>query len=76
MRFFEIVLSGAAMVAAVAAQATIAINDFPTNGVQAGKTYTITYSPKDQVPTEVILRRGASGALDTVGTIGKFDTCA
>jgi gamma-glutamyltranspeptidase len=72
MRFFDIVLSGAAMIAAVAAQATISVNEFPQSGVVAGKTYTITYSPKDQVPTEIILRRGPSGNLDVVGTIGKL----
>lgn len=70
MRFFEIVLSGAAMVAAVAAQAGIAINQYPSGGVKAGSTYVITYSPADQTPTEIILRRGPSGNLDTVGTLG------
>lgn len=29
-------------------QAQLAIDDFPTSGVEAGKSYTITYSPKDQ----------------------------
>lgn len=68
MRFFEIVVSGAALISGVMAQ--LAINDYPQTGVEAGKTYTITYSPKDQVPTEIILRQGPSNNLNTVATLG------
>lgn len=66
MRFFETILSGAALVAAVLA---LEINEYPTNGVQAGRTYTITYSPKDDTPTTFILRQGKSDDLNTIQTI-------
>jgi hypothetical protein len=66
MRFFEVVLSGAALISAAFA---VTIDTYPTAGVEAGKTYTITYSPKDQ-PATFILRRGLSTNLDTVGTLG------
>ena len=66
MRFFETVLSGAALVAAALA---LEINDFPSAGVVAGQTYTITYSPKDNTPTTFILRQGDSGNLNTVDTL-------
>lgn len=66
MRFFEIVVSGAALVSSALA---VTIDTYPTSGVEAGKSYTITYSPKD-APATFVLRKGASGNLDTVGTIG------
>lgn len=66
MRFFEVVLSGAALISAALA---VTIDSYPTAGVEAGKTYTITYSPKDQ-PATFTLRRGLSTNLDTVGVIG------
>ncbi|KAK1911893.1 hypothetical protein P3342_010977 [Pyrenophora teres f. teres] len=74
MRFFAITL--AAFAAAVAA---LEINSFPADGVVAGKTYTITYSPADDTPTTFILRQGKSTDLTTVGTLtttatgGKFE---
>lgn len=68
MRFFGTVLAGAALFAGAMAQ--LAINDYPSSGVEAGKTYTITYSPKDQVPTEIILRQGPSNNLNTIATLG------
>jgi len=64
MRFFTITV--AAFAAAVAA---LEINSFPAEGVVAGQTYTITYSPADDVPTTFILRQGKSTDLDTVGTL-------
>merc|ERR1712137_487046 len=76
MRFFETILSAAAFAAAVAA---LEINDFPAEGVVAGQTYTITYSPADDTPTTFILRQGQSTGLDTVATLttsatgGKFE---
>jgi transglutaminase/protease-like cytokinesis protein 3 len=76
MRFFETILSAAAFVAAVAA---LEINDFPAEGVVAGQTYTITYSPADNTPTTFILRQGQSTDLDTIATLtttatgGKFE---
>ncbi|KAI4915542.1 hypothetical protein J4E90_003987 [Alternaria incomplexa] len=76
MRFFETILSAAAFAAAVAA---LEINDFPAEGVVAGQTYTITYSPADDTPTTFILRQGQSTDLDTVATLttsatgGKFE---
>lgn len=73
MRFFETILSGAALVAAVLA---LEINTFPSGGVKAGQTYTITYSPADNTPTTFILRQGASGNLDTVGTLTSRSTTA
>ncbi|KAF1842695.1 uncharacterized protein K460DRAFT_288782 [Cucurbitaria berberidis CBS 394.84] len=66
MRFFETVISGAALIAAVLA---LEINDFPKDGVVAGQTYTITYSPKDNTPTTFILRKGAETNLNTVDTL-------
>jgi hypothetical protein len=66
MRFFEIVVSGAALVSSAFA---VTIDTYPTAGVEAGKSYTITYSPKDQ-PATFILRKGVSTDLDTVATIG------
>ncbi|KAH8732871.1 Ser-Thr-rich glycosyl-phosphatidyl-inositol-anchored membrane family-domain-containing protein, partial [Phaeosphaeriaceae sp. PMI808] len=67
MRFFEILVSGAALVSTAFA---VEINDYPSGGVVAGQTYTITYSPKDQTPTTFVLRRGDSSRLDTVATLG------
>jgi hypothetical protein len=66
MRFFEIVVSGAALLSSAFAAT---IDTFPTAGVEAGKSYTITYSPKDSSAT-FILRKGVSTDLGTVGTIG------
>ncbi|KAF2682370.1 hypothetical protein K458DRAFT_419767 [Lentithecium fluviatile CBS 122367] len=66
MRFFQVVLSGAALIAAAWA---LELNEVPTS-LEAGKTYTITYSPKDNTPTTFILRKGDPGNLDTIGTIG------
>ncbi|KAH7088314.1 hypothetical protein FB567DRAFT_335789 [Paraphoma chrysanthemicola] len=45
------------------------INAYPINGVDAGKTYTITYSPGGNTPTTFILRKGFSTGLATVGTL-------
>ncbi|KAF2831671.1 hypothetical protein CC86DRAFT_452656 [Ophiobolus disseminans] len=66
MRFFEVVVSGAALISTAFAAT---IDTYPTAGVEAGKTYTVTYSPKDQ-PVTFVLRRGLSTNLDTVGTLG------
>ena len=66
MRFFQAVLSSAAFAALIAA---LEINQFPSSGVVAGTTYTITYSPADDVPTTFILRQGQSNNLDTIGTL-------
>ncbi|KNG44568.1 extracellular matrix protein [Stemphylium lycopersici] len=66
MRFFETILSAAAFAALAAA---LEINDFPAEGVVAGQTYTITYSPADDTPTTFILRQGRSTDLDTIGTL-------
>lgn len=76
MRFFQTIISSAAFAALVAA---LEINQFPAQGVVAGQTYTITYSPADDKPTTFILRQGKSTDLDTIETItttatgGKFD---
>lgn len=66
MRFFQVVASGAALIAAALA---LEINQFPAGGVKAGTTYTITYSPKSDTPTTFILRKGVSTDLGTVGTL-------
>jgi hypothetical protein len=66
MRFFEIVVSGAALVSSAFA---VTIDTYPTSGVEAGKSYTITYSPKDQ-PATFVLRKGLSTDLQTIATIG------
>lgn len=65
MRFFEIVLSGAALIAAAWA---VELNDVPSS-IEAGKTYTITYSPKDNTATTFILRKGDPNNLDTITTL-------
>ncbi|KAF2196044.1 hypothetical protein GQ43DRAFT_485253 [Delitschia confertaspora ATCC 74209] len=75
MRFFSTILAGAALVASALA---LEINDYPKNP-EAGKTYTVTYSPKDNTPTTFVLRKGQSGNLGTIGTLtttatgGKFE---
>jgi hypothetical protein len=66
MRFFEIVVSGAALISSAFA---VTIDTYPTAGVEAGKSYTITYSPKDQSAT-FVLRKGPSTDLQTIATIG------
>jgi hypothetical protein len=66
MRFFETILSGAALMSSALA---VTIDTYPTAGVQAGQTYTVTYSPKDQ-PATFTLRYGVSTDLKTVGVIG------
>lgn len=65
MRFFEIVVSGAALISSAFA---VTIDTFPSS-VEAGKSYTITYSPKD-APATFILRKGLSTNLGTIGEIG------
>lgn len=67
MRFFEIVVSGAALISSAFA---VTIDTYPSS-VEAGKTYTITYSPKD-APATFILRKGLSTDLTTIATIGTF----
>ncbi|CAO2656626.1 Nn.00g054290.m01.CDS01 [Neocucurbitaria sp. VM-36] len=66
MRFFQTVISGAALIAAAFA---LEINEFPSGGVVAGQTYTVTYSPKDNTPTTFVLRQGDSGDLKTISTL-------
>ena len=66
MRFFQIVASSAAFIAAALA---LEINQFPAGGVKAGQSYTITYSPASDIPTTFVLRKGLSTDLDTVGTL-------
>lgn len=63
MRFFTV---AAALLATAFA---VELNEVPTS-LEAGKTYTITYSPKDNTPTTFILRKGDPGNLDTIGEIG------
>ena len=65
MRFFEVVISGAALISAVFA---VEFNDVPKS-FEAGKTYTITYSPKDNTPTTIKLRQGDPNNLSTLATI-------
>ncbi|KAL6703731.1 hypothetical protein ACN47E_009112 [Coniothyrium glycines] len=66
MRFFETLLSGAALVTAAFA---LQITSYPSSGVVAGRTYTIEYIPADNTPTTFILRQGASGNLNTIATL-------
>ncbi|KAF1932216.1 uncharacterized protein M421DRAFT_1870 [Didymella exigua CBS 183.55] len=66
MRFFQMVASSAAFIAAALA---VEINTYPSGGVKAGQTYEVTYSPADNTPTTFILRKGASTDLDTIGTL-------
>ena len=64
MRFFGLVLSGAALISATLA---VEFNSWPES-VKAGETVTLTYSPKDAATT-IILRKGASDDLDTLDTL-------
>ena len=73
MRFFQMLASSAAFIAAALA---VEINEYPTGGVEAGKTYTVTYSPADNTPTTFILRKGLSTDLDTVGTLTCTLSCS
>ncbi|KAF2626830.1 hypothetical protein BU25DRAFT_411358 [Macroventuria anomochaeta] len=66
MRFFQMVASSAALIAAALA---LEINKYPTDGVVAGQTYTVTYSPADNTPTTFILRKGLSTDLGTIGPL-------
>ncbi|KAJ4343173.1 hypothetical protein N0V87_000395 [Didymella glomerata] len=66
MRFFQMVASSAAFIAAALA---LEINQYPSTGVQAGQTYQVTYSPADNTPTTFILRKGVSTNLATLATI-------
>lgn len=65
MRFFQTLFAGAALVAAAAA---LEINEFPKT-VEPGKTYNVTYSPKDSTPTTFILRKGDNDNLDDIKTL-------
>ncbi|KAL5423170.1 hypothetical protein PMIN04_004139 [Paraphaeosphaeria minitans] len=69
MRFFEIVLSGAALLSAALA---VELNSWPES-VKAGQTVTLTYSPKDAATT-IILRKGPSTNLDTLQTLTTTST--
>lgn len=64
MRFFELVLSGAALISATLA---VEFNSWPES-VKSGETITLTYSPKDAATT-IILRKGPSGNLNTLDTL-------
>lgn len=64
MRFFEVVLSGAALISAALA---VEFNSWPES-LKAGQKVTLTYSPKD-VATTIILRKGPSTDLDTLDTL-------
>ncbi|KAJ4319463.1 hypothetical protein N0V94_003887 [Neodidymelliopsis sp. IMI 364377] len=66
MRFFQMVASSAAFIAAALA---LEINSYPSGGVKAGQTYTVTYSPADNTPTTFVLRKGLSTDLGTIGTL-------
>lgn len=74
MLFIQTLFAGAAFIVAAAA---LEINVFPKT-VEAGKTYTVTYSPADDTPTTFILRQGENEDLKTVSTLttaatnGKF----
>ncbi|KAK7178978.1 hypothetical protein DPSP01_008209 [Paraphaeosphaeria sporulosa] len=69
MRFFEVVLSGAALISAAFA---VEFNSWP-DSVKAGQTVTLTYSPKDAATT-IILRKGPSTNLDTLQTLTTTST--
>ncbi|KAJ4296193.1 hypothetical protein N0V90_006237 [Kalmusia sp. IMI 367209] len=69
MRFFEVVLSGAALISAALA---VEFNSWPES-VKAGQTVTLTYSPKDAATT-IILRKGPSTNLDTLETLTSSST--
>lgn len=69
MRFFELVLSGAALISATLA---VEFNTWPES-VKSGETITLTYSPKDAATT-IILRKGPSGNLNTLDTLTTTST--
>jgi len=65
MRFFQVVLSGAALLSAALA---VEFNTWPSS-VKPGESVELTYSPKDNTPTTIILRKGPSDDLATLDTI-------
>jgi hypothetical protein len=65
MRFFQSIITGAALVAAALA---VEINTFPSE-VEVGKSYTVTYSPNDDAPTTFLLRQGLNEDLKTLATL-------
>lgn len=64
MRFFQVLLSGAALIAAALA---VEFNSVPSS-IEPGKTYTITWSPKEGT-VSLILRQGDPSNLNTLQTI-------
>jgi hypothetical protein len=69
MRFFEVVLSGAALLSTAFA---VEFNSWP-QALKAGDKITLTYSPKDAATT-IILRKGPSTDLDTLDTLTTSST--
>jgi hypothetical protein len=65
MLFIQTLFAGAAFIVAAVA---LEINEFPRT-VEAGKTYTVKYSPADDTPTTFILRQGANEDLKTVSIL-------
>ncbi|KAF1969150.1 hypothetical protein BU23DRAFT_243536 [Bimuria novae-zelandiae CBS 107.79] len=70
MRFFEVILSGAALISAVLA---VEFTSFPQGSVAAGKPITLTYTPKDAVTT-ILLKKGPSTDLKTLDTLTTTST--
>jgi len=64
MRFFQTLLSGAAMIAAVVG---ITIDSYPSGGIAAGATTNITFTATG--PCTLLLRKGPSNNLVTVATL-------
>lgn len=65
MRFFDVVLSGAALISAAMA---VQFTSFPTS-IEPGKTYTLEWTPADDTPTTIKLRQGDPNDLDTIATL-------
>lgn len=65
MRFTQALFAGAALIASVFA---VEINEYPSK-VEAGKSYTVTYSPGGDIPTTFILRKGKNEDLETLNTL-------
>jgi hypothetical protein len=76
MLFIQSLFAGAALVAAVAADVAITQGPDFSAGVEVGKSYTIEYTPADDTPTTIILRKGDGANLDTVGTLTGKSACA
>ena len=67
MRFTQTLFAGASLVASAfgAVQFTVG----PPSTVEVGTAYTLKYTPADDTPTTILLRKGESTDLHTLSTL-------